>query len=315
MISVIIPNYNGARFLREAVDSALNQQGVELEVIVVDDGSTDESREIIESYDERIRATFQENQGASTARNAGLAMAEGRYVKFLDADDWLVSGALCREFQVAESYRQADRPIIIFGDALECREGEQRPWPGHTAVAGDALSLIDLVNTTMLTTLPLHLTKALRSVGGFDSVIPSGEDFDLSVRLHLSGARFVYQPGPSFVYRQHNEGARVSTSMYPAAHFEARLQAYQRTIAAAQAAYSGVLPQALAEAFGQLIWETGRFAARCGHSKKARRFFRSAMELTGGSVPVRRFLYRCCCSLLGAVLAERLLGFFRRQFT
>ena len=75
MISVIIPNYNGARFLREAVDSTLDQQGVEVEVIVVDDGSTDDSRDVIESYGEQIRSLFQKNHGACAARNSGLALA------------------------------------------------------------------------------------------------------------------------------------------------------------------------------------------------------------------------------------------------
>ena len=312
MISIIIPNYNGAKFLREAIDSALDQQGVELEVIVVDDGSTDDSRAILESYGGRIRPYFQKNKGASTARNVGLKMAEGDYVKFLDADDWLIPDALSIEFQAAESYQDSERPIIVFGDALECREGQQSPWQGHRVVAGEALSLIDLVDATMLTTLPLHLTKALRAVDGFDTKIPSGEDFDLSFRLHLSGARFVYQPGPSFVYRQHAEGERVSTSQYPAAHFEARLEAYQRNVSDAQAACEGVLSQDLAKSLARLIWETGRLAARCAHPKEARRFFNYALELTGGDNPGQRFYYRCCCCLMGAVITERLLGLFRR---
>lgn len=312
MITVIIPNYNSATFLREAIDSALVQQGVELEVVVVDDGSTDESRQVIESYGDRIKAIFQENQGACAARNAGLAIAGGEWVKFLDADDWLVTDSLQHESQMAERHKHADLAMIVFRDALENRAGQQSPWLGHSVAAGQTLGLVDLVNTTMLTTLPLHLTDTLRAVGGFDATIPAGEDFDLSLRLHLSGARFVYEPGPSFVYRQHDEGTRVSTKRHVAEHFVARLDAYKRNISSARATLRDDLPQDLAEAFGRLIWGTGRFAARCGHSYEARRLFGYARQINGGSIPDPRVPYRSACCLMGAVLTERVLELIRR---
>ena len=313
MITVIIPNYNSATFLREAIDSALIQQGVELEVIVVDDGSTDESRQVIESYRDSIEVIFQKNQGACAARNAGLKIASGEWVKFLDADDWLMTDSLQHEFQMAERHRQADPAMIVFGDAVENRAGQQSPWLGHSVAAGQTLCLIDLVNMTMLTTLPLHSTDALRAVGGFDETIPAGEDFDLSLRLHLWGARFVYEPGPSFVYRQHDEGARVSTKRHVAEHFLARLDAYKRNISSARATLRDDFSQDLAEAFSRLIWGTGRFAARCGHSDEARRLFRYARQLNGGSIPDPRVFYRSACSFMGAVLTERVLELIRRE--
>src|SRR5262245_58814803 len=87
-VSVIIPNYNYGRFLREALDSALNQTLPPLEVIVVDDGSTDESPEILESYGDRIRVIRQKNQGVGIARNTGAEAARGELLAFLDADDY-----------------------------------------------------------------------------------------------------------------------------------------------------------------------------------------------------------------------------------
>lgn len=88
-LSVIINNYNYGRFLRQCIDSVLNQTVPADEVIVVDDGSTDESREVMESYGDRIVAVFKENGGQASAMNAGYAVSSGDWVWFVDADDWL----------------------------------------------------------------------------------------------------------------------------------------------------------------------------------------------------------------------------------
>lgn len=96
LISVIIPVYNVESYLRECVDSVLNQTHQYFEIILVDDGSTDHSSEICDVYvaaDDRISCIHKENGGASTARNAGLDAAQGEYVFFLDSDDWLEQSA------------------------------------------------------------------------------------------------------------------------------------------------------------------------------------------------------------------------------
>ncbi len=86
VVSVIVPVYNGERFLREALESSLNQDYPPFEVIVVDDGSTDNTATIAKSY-QAVRYIYQENRGASAARNAGIAAARGDLIAFLDADD------------------------------------------------------------------------------------------------------------------------------------------------------------------------------------------------------------------------------------
>ncbi len=91
LISVIIPTYNRANFLGEAIESVLSQTYKNLEVIIIDDGSTDDTRQLIEKYtDKRIIYLYQEHGGTSAARNKGIQEAKGEYIAFLDSDDiWL----------------------------------------------------------------------------------------------------------------------------------------------------------------------------------------------------------------------------------
>ena len=96
LVSIVISNYNYGRFLGEAIDSALNQTYPHTEVIVVDDGSTDNSREIIESYGDRIIAVLKDNGGQASACNAGFRASRGEVVIFLDADDVLLPDTVRR---------------------------------------------------------------------------------------------------------------------------------------------------------------------------------------------------------------------------
>ncbi|MBO4300125.1 MAG: glycosyltransferase [Desulfovibrio sp.] len=100
LISVIIPCYNYARYLPIAVESALSQQSsaLNVEVIVVDDGSTDDTPRVAQQYGHRIRYMFQENQGLSSARNTGMRAAHGDFLLFLDADDLLSPGKSGKTF-------------------------------------------------------------------------------------------------------------------------------------------------------------------------------------------------------------------------
>ena len=96
LVSIIIPCYNAERFLAETLESALGQTYRNIEIIVVDDGSTDNSGGIIRSYGDRIKAQFGPNRGASAARNLGTELARGEFIQYLDADDLLIIDAVER---------------------------------------------------------------------------------------------------------------------------------------------------------------------------------------------------------------------------
>ena len=114
-VSIIIPVYNDEGFLRECLDSVLTQSGCEIEIVCIDDGSTDKSSEILRDYagrDSRLRVIRQENKGLSAARNRGIEEATGRYVLFVDSDDALASGAVESLVRLADA-ENLDQ--VIFG--------------------------------------------------------------------------------------------------------------------------------------------------------------------------------------------------------
>lgn len=139
LVSVVIDNYNYAAFLEDSIESVLRQSYARFEVIVVDDGSTDDSRQILEQYarDARIKVIFKENGGQASAFNAGFFASTGALVCFLDSDDLFTPGKLARIVDLFNQFPQAGwlthplewlfsdgsrRPNFQFGQAVECRD-------------------------------------------------------------------------------------------------------------------------------------------------------------------------------------------------
>ena len=122
LVSVLINNYNYGNFIAEAIDSALNQNYPSVEVIVVDDGSTDNSREIIASYSDRIKPILKENGGQASAFNAGFAASKGEIICFLDSDDLFnaekVTAVVC-DFQQDKTIGWHFHTLELFGDHFQ----------------------------------------------------------------------------------------------------------------------------------------------------------------------------------------------------
>ena len=127
-ISVIMPVYNGAEYIRKAVDSVLQQSGVEFELFIVDDGSTDATSAVCDELakqDARIKVIHKENAGPGIARNAAIDIATGKYVFFLDSDDWLVENCLAYLFELAE---KNDADIVSYGVHKTEQRDAQVAW-------------------------------------------------------------------------------------------------------------------------------------------------------------------------------------------
>lgn len=182
-VSAVIPTFNSAGLVTEAVDSALEQSVPPAEVIVVDDGSTDDTAERLAGYGSRIRYVRQTNGGVSAARNRGVAEARAEYVAFLDADDAWHPRKLERQLAAMSA-----RPgCVLLGT-------HTYPWPGgHPPV--DADGCVNLVPwerlavwNHLVTSSVLVRRDTLAKVGPFDTRLQGPEDHDLWIRVAESGA-------------------------------------------------------------------------------------------------------------------------------
>src|SRR4028118_1349040 len=129
-VSVIIPAYNGDRYIAQAVESVISQTYKNWEIIVVDDGSTDDTRQALQPYFDRIRYVYQENQGVAAARNRGIQESRGELIAFLDQDDFFLSDKLAG--QVALFDAQPSLGIVNSGWRIVKEQGESifyvTPW-------------------------------------------------------------------------------------------------------------------------------------------------------------------------------------------
>lgn len=222
LVSVITPTYNRRGFLPAAIESVLAQTYAHWELIIVDDGSTDGTEEVIRQYaDSRIRYERQSaNKGQATARNAGLRMAHGAYVCFLDSDNvWFPSKL---EWQAAylRSHPEVD---VVYADGEQIDEDGNvlptRPGPKFSGMIMPHLLHDNCVgfNTVMVR------KSALDRIGGFDESVRYGDDYDLWLRMSPHSR---FQHVPQLVCQYRVMPAQISSNKH--ARFESNRNAIER---------------------------------------------------------------------------------------
>jgi glycosyltransferase involved in cell wall biosynthesis len=201
LVSVLMPAYNQAPFVRQAIESALAQTVRELEVIVVDDGSTDETAALAAEFRDQITYIRQQNAGPSAARNTALAAARGSLIQLLDADDELYPDYLERMIECVE--REPEASVFTASwdeiDASGAVTGriEAAPWPQDTFHA--------LFDPMLVGPPSRYLVRraAIDKAGFFDPAMRACEDWDVWVRMAAAGCRFVAVPEARVRYRSH----------------------------------------------------------------------------------------------------------------
>jgi len=179
-VSCIIPTYNRASFLPQAIDSVLAQDYEGIELLVIDDGSTDHTFSILKGYGQRIRAFRQSRKGVSAARNLGLEKSAGEYIAYLDSDDvWLP-----RKISIQARFldRNPDYPLcyteeIWYRNGIRVNSGRRhRKYSGR--IFTHCLPLCIISPSSAMTR-----RKVLEEAGGFDEDMPAAEDYDLWLRI------------------------------------------------------------------------------------------------------------------------------------
>lgn len=182
-VSVIIPAYNAAAFVQRAVDSVLAQTWRDLELLVVDDGSTDDTVKLLDGYGDRLRLITQANGGPAAARNRGLQAARGDYVALLDADDWWEPGKLDAQVALLDA-----SPEIGFCSTATRVVNSQGATVGDWSCSSPAAPLPEALFTNSAsiagsTSGVLARRSLLLDAGGFDTSLHGFEDPDLWIRL------------------------------------------------------------------------------------------------------------------------------------
>ena len=203
LISIIIASFNYAHFLPLSIESALRQRGVDVELIVIDDGSTDNTPDILRRYDSRMISRRQENLGLSAARNRGAELSRGEFIIFLDADDFLFPDAAWSQFNLLRKHPECG---IAVCRSYFFRKTSQEGLP---ILEGEWRLFLDNLDVHLLhfNVAPPHAVMLRRNViklaGGFDLSLLACEDHDLWLRAAVHGFGLIANVGTQVGYRRH----------------------------------------------------------------------------------------------------------------
>ena len=210
LITVIVVNYNYGRYLAECVDSVIAQTYPNMEIIVVDDGSTDNSLNILQSYNGKVFVLHQENKGVSAARNAGVLASNGEWVAFLDSDDTWQPEKLQRQSSCIE-----DSAVGMVFCAVEYMDdsgrhlGYTRPQLGSDVLA----QLVTFTSPTIAPSSAVVRRECLRDLGGFDEDLSTAADLDMWTRI-AAKYKICAITTPLVRYRRHSQSMQSNLALF-----------------------------------------------------------------------------------------------------
>lgn len=189
-VSVVIPAFNSEKYIAAAIESVLGQTYDDVECIVVDDGSADRTAGIAGQYGDSVLVIKQENSERSVARNNGILHASGKYVSFLDADDYYESQKIAEQVDFLERQSSYD---AVYSKVRYFHEGakENHFFVNRPTPSGDILASL-LYQNFITVHSPLIRRTAIERVGGFDPTLNRYEDWDFFLRLAIEGSSFAF---------------------------------------------------------------------------------------------------------------------------
>ena len=214
LVSVVIPNYNYGIYIGQCIESVLSQDYPNIEIIVVDDGSTDNSLEVLLRFGTRVQVIQQSNQGVSSARNSGLLEAQGEYIAFLDADDFWSEAKITKQVNLLEE-QQAD--LVYAGVKLVSPDGNKINGIIHPKYKGDCSPIyrrFPARAVVLLGTSNALFRKNLISKSGlFDLRLSISADWDF-FRRYCDYGTVVFLVEELTFYRQHSENMSARSDAF-----------------------------------------------------------------------------------------------------
>jgi len=308
LVSVVIPVLDRADLLREAVSSVVAQTYPRWEIVIVDDGSTDDTpaaiEELVRAEPARIRALRQDNAGPGAAREAGRRAARGEFLQFLDSDDLLLPRKL--ELQVA-SLRSGTGAGASYGPTRErLRDGTVRSPIRRTGEVLSRLLPALLAGRVWITATPLYRALVCEAAGGW-SDLRFDEDWEFEARIGALGVALAHVDETVAERRFHGEGHAGSGAPADPVRLRQQVRAHESILASAGRARVDVDAPELAR-FSRSLFLLARRCGAAGLTAESQRLFGLAREAVG---PVRRAgldfrAYRALAAVLGWTLAGRL---------
>ena len=322
LVSVIIPAYNADQFIAQAIQSVLDQTYRSYEIIVVDDGSTDDTKDILRGFADQIHSCFQENCGPSAARNAGIKIAQGEYICFLDADDIWVPHKLEVQLAYMECHADID---FVFSDHQDFNAGDVLPgsFLKDRMIFEDSLikegpiqnAFLMLLQENFISTPTVMVKKAcFEETGLFDEDLRSVEDRDLWLRI---AAKFTLACLPGILCKRRVHQSNISRQS------ELTIRSRIQVIEKNWRQFSSLAPpdvwhRQLANFYcqiGYILLQNGqrRMALNAGF-KSLHHAFRQMFALgTSSSYPWALGLYLVPATLLGWQLSRRIFQPMKRR--
>lgn len=291
LVSIVIPTFNRARYIAQTVDSVVAQTYADWQLTIVDDGSTDDTRRVLERYacDERIAVLHQQNSGQAAARNHGLRRARGELLCFLDSDDIWKPDKLARQVDILAGAPEYD---VAYGDR-ETIDGAGNLLHARNMkrYSGRVTRRLLKDNFISFSTAMIR-TEKVRAVGGFDPAIRYGDDYDLWLRLSVDSL-FLYVPEIFSAYRSMDE--QISSN------HEARFESNRMTL---QKFLDGhpdfASPDVVATTWSDYYVRRGRHRLTQREHRAALPDLARALRLNVRSVPAWRALAKWIATLPGA---------------
>ncbi len=264
LVSVVMPTYNYAQFIGEAIRSLQSQTYQNWECLIVDDGSTDATPDVVAElvrHDARVKSFRQQNQRQAAAKNLGLQNARGKYVLFLDADDLVEPRKLESQVDYLENHSEVD---IVYGgvryftaagvdESLHSVDEDNLPWMPEISGQGREMIAVLLRKNTMVINAALVRRAVIDEVGSFDERLPPAEDWDYWLRCAVAGKTFQYEDveGARALVRAHSVSSsrnrvgmynsmRLMREKFSANTTDAELLTINREMAAADQGYLGI---------------------------------------------------------------------------
>ncbi len=209
-VSVIIITYNYGHFINQAIESVLSQQIDDLEIIVVDDGSTDGTCEIVKAYQDRVSYIYQENSGQSAARNTGLEHCSGEFIQFLDSDDILGAGKIGTQLDYFRSH--PDTSIAVCPTKLfeKVTQNGKPQVTGSWYLFRENLDLYLCYYNIAPPHAFLYRREVILRTGMMDSTVDNCEDYDFLLRAASQGCTPRYTPACAVYYRRHSKSVTAN---------------------------------------------------------------------------------------------------------